>query len=313
MRRTMLRLAAVVWMTAVGVVSVTATGANADPPTQQGWWTVSNPGGLPANPADAQADVPSNGLLVQSGPVDPTSPCNCTAYAGLVYELADGLTASELTLKVAPNSATTPVATLEVCPLLSPGLRTEQGGPLDDAPEYDCKQHAKASVSDSTFTFHVGPLVNNGILAEAVLPGDSTSRVVLSKPDNSSLATTPSSSSTGTPFPTPSIPATSPATSGGTTTSGGGGGGGAAISQPAPPSLPQQSQVGGTDTAQQPVVAPSPSASTAPLAAAPVAAASNEDSGSAPVAVILLVAGLAVGAALWALAGRGTAGGLTET
>src|SRR4051794_7166542 len=244
MRRTMLRLAAVVWMTAVGVVSVTATGANADPPTQQGWWTVSNPGGLPANPADAAADVPSDGLLVQAGPVNPTAPCSCTAFAGLIYELADGLTATDLTLKVAPNSATTPVATLELCVLANPTFAAQQGGALADAPGYDCKQHQTASLAagDSTFTFHVGSLVSDGILAVAILPGDSTSRVVLSKPGTSSLTTGPSSPSSSTSF-TPSFAPTPAQSSAASVPSGAGGSTGGGL---APPQLPDQQALGGT-------------------------------------------------------------------
>src|SRR5258707_14954893 len=58
MRRALLRLGAVAWATTAVVVGVAATVANADAPGQQGWWTVTNPGGLPANPA---ADVPSDG------------------------------------------------------------------------------------------------------------------------------------------------------------------------------------------------------------------------------------------------------------
>src|SRR3954454_24545819 len=120
-------------------------------------------GGLPANPADATAaDVPSDGLLVQAGPVNPTVPCNCTAFAGLIYEIADGVTASDLRLEVAPKSATTPVATLELCLLANPPLSAKQGGPLPDARNYNRKQHQAPSLAagDSSFTFHVGSLVS---------------------------------------------------------------------------------------------------------------------------------------------------------
>lgn len=314
MPRVVLRLGAVGWMIAAAVVGVAPTVARADAPGAQGWWTVSNPGGLPANPAAAQADVPGDGLLVQAGPVNPTAPCNCTAYAGLVYELTDGFTASDLTLKVAPHSATTPVAKLELCVLVNPGLNTEQGGPLTDAPDYDCTKHATASLGagGSSFTFHVGSLVSNGILAVAILPGDSTSRVVLSKPDTSSLATAPSTSSTGSSFPSTPSGGTSTTTKTGGATSGGGS---TSATAPAPApalQLPQPSAVGQSDTGQTPVIAPSPSAPAATLAAAPVAAESSTSSGSKPVAVVLLLAGLAAGAALWAMAGRGAAGGVAD-
>lgn len=313
MRRVPLRLLSVViWAGAAAVVAIGPTVARADPPQQQGWWTAANPGGSPANPATAQADVPPDGLLVQAGPVNPTSPCGCTAYAGLVYELTDGVTASDLTLKVAPNSATTPVATLELCTLVNPTLNAEQGGPLGDAPAYDCKDHATASLGsgDSSFTFHVGSLVSDGILAVAVLPGDSTSRVVLSKPDSSALATTASTSVAGTTFTGSSNAGTSTANGGGSTSSGGGG---STLGGPPPPSPPSQPAVGGTGAGQTPVVAPSPSSSAPALAASPVASASTAGNGSTPVAAVILVAGLAVGAALWALAGRGRPDGVAET
>jgi hypothetical protein len=305
MARMLARIGAVMFALAATVVGITSTVAQADAPERQGWWTVTNPGGLPVNPATVSSDVPKDGLLVQAGPVNPTSPCNCTAFAGLVYEIADGLTASDLTLKVAPQSATTPVATLQVCALVNPTLTPEQGGPLTDAPDYDCKQHATASSSagDSSFTFHVGSLVSNGLLAIAILPADSTSRVVLAKPDSSSLVTTASTPSSGPTVPSPSSAATSTAQSGGSASSGGG-----STLPVTTPQLPQQSAVGRADTGQTPVVAPSPS----PLAAAPVAATSSTGHGSKPVAVIVLVAGLAAGAALWALAGRAPAGDLTE-
>lgn len=309
MRRTLLRIGALVTATAAVVVGVSPLLARADAPQQQGWWTDANPGGLPANPASAAADVPDDGLLVQAGPVNPTAPCNCTAFAGLVYELADGTTATDLTLKVAPNSATTPVASLELCGLVNPTLDTEQGGAMADAPDFDCKQHESASLGagDSSFTFHVGSLVSDGILAVAILPGDSSSRVVLSKPGDSSLATTMSTSSDD--FAAGPAPAAS--SGDGTAPSGSGGGVPPAAEQPAP-QLPSQSAVG-ADAGETPVVAPAPStAAASPVAVAPVAATSTPSTGPTPVAVLILIAGLALGAALWAMAGRGSVGEPTE-
>jgi hypothetical protein len=308
MRRTLLRLVAVLWMTATGVVSIATTVANADAPVSQGWWTVSNPGGLPANPADATAaDVPSDGLLVQAGPVNPTAPCNCTAFAGLIYEIADGVTASDLTLKVAPNSATTPVATLEMCVLANPTFTAKQGGPLTDAPNYNCKQHEAASLAagDSSFTFHVGSLVSDGILAVAILPGDSNSRVVLSKPAKGSLTTVPSSSFSGTAFTPPIAP--TPATASVPS----GGGGSITVGAP-PPQIPDQQALGGTGVGQAPEVASPPSTAAPNPAVTPVAAVSDASNTSKPVAVVVLVAGLGLAAALWAMAGRGPAADLTE-
>jgi hypothetical protein len=308
MRRALLRINAVGWALGLAVVGLAPMVARADAPTEQGWWTVANPGGLPLSPADATAaDVPADGLLVQSGPINPTSPCNCTALAAVIYELKDGTTATDFTLKVAPNSGTTPVATLELCPLVNAGLHSEQGGPLGDAPDYDCKHHESAALGagDSSFTFHVGSLVSDGILAVAIIPGDSTSRVVLSKPNSSSLATTESTSS-GPAFPAPSISAPSTTDSGSAPVTGG-----AAAQQPSVPSLPQQSSVGGSDPGQTPVIAPSPAATA--VATTPVAATSSTDKGSTPIAILIIVAGIAVASALWAVAGRGPGQGIAES
>src|SRR5207253_242273 len=118
-----LLLAAAAAVMALGVVP---TAAHADAPRDQGWWTVTNP--LPAPP-----DVPARGLLVQGG--GGGAP---TAIAAVLYELDSGATAGTLTLAVAPNSATTPGATLQLCPLLQPINHAEQGGPMADAPPYNC-------------------------------------------------------------------------------------------------------------------------------------------------------------------------------
>jgi hypothetical protein len=308
MRRGWSRLLVVGWVATAAAVGVVPNVARADGPLQQGWWTVTNPGGLPVNPSTVNADVPADGLLVQAGPVNPTSPCGCTALAGLVFELSDGTTATDLTLKVAPNSGTTPVATLELCTLVNPTLDAEQGGALGDAPDYDCTHKATAALSSggSSFTFHVASLVSAGILAVAVLPGDSTSRVVLSKPGNSSLATAASVPSSGfSPSPTP--------TSSSGAGSGSSSGGGSSVSQPSVPNLPQQPAVGGTDAGQAPVVAPSPVPSATALAVAPVAAATGAGNGSTPVAVLILLGGLVLAATLWSLAGRGPTEGIAES
>jgi hypothetical protein len=306
MRRLLMRLGVTGCIAVAAVGGVAPTLARADGPTQQGWWTITNPGGLPLNPADINGDVPSDGLLVQAGPVNPTSPCGCTALAGLIYELADNTTATDLTLKVAPNSATTPVASLELCPLVNATLNAEQGGALGDAPDYDCKQKTTGSLdaNGTSVTFHVGPLVSDGILAVAIVPGDSTSRVVFSKPSTSSLATAPSSPSSG--FSPPPVPSSSAASTDTSSSDGG-----ATVSQPSLPSLPQQTDVGSADTGQAPVIAPSASAT--PLAAAPAAASTSTDKGSAPIAILILLAGLVVAAALWSLAGRGPTDGLAES
>src|SRR5437763_4417601 len=122
--------------TAMLLTCVTATTAHADEPLQQGWWTVANTG---VAPAPAPPDVPSDGLLVQGGTQGPS------AFAALVYSFSPGSTVGPLTLTIAPNSATSPGAKLEVCPLANGTINADQGGPMKDAPHYNCASKALAS------------------------------------------------------------------------------------------------------------------------------------------------------------------------
>ena len=296
--------------TAVALFATLANRAGADAPEEQGWWTLTNqsaglpvsaPVGLPNPP-----DVPPDGLLVQSGPSGPLAPCACVAIAAVVYELPSGSIASELTLKVAPNSATTPVATLDLCALTTTTISSEQGGPMADAPDYDCSKKVTAALDTggTTFKFSVAKLASNNSLAVAIVPGDSNTRVALSKPDASSLTTTAGlSSSSFNPAPPP--------TTGGTGSTDTGSAGG---TQPAPPALPAQPVVGGADSSgQSPVVASAPSTPAASsLQTSPVAATTPAGNSSTPVAVIVLIAGLALGAALWMSAGRAPTEAVTD-
>ena len=187
--RPILAAVAVSMMTIFGLLALGGT-AQAQSPDQQGWWTAINPGlaqqGLPVALPSAPPDIPSNGLLVEGGMSD-SSP---TAFAALVYNLADGGSVSSLTLTVAPNSGTTPDSTLEICPLKATTIVAEQGGPMSDAPAYQCSHKVTASPgsSGSSYKFDASTLVSNGALAVAILPSSPTDRVVLSQPDGSSLA-----------------------------------------------------------------------------------------------------------------------------
>lgn len=182
----------VLCLIAIGCVQVTAAGLGvtssyADAPAQQGWWTVTNPGGVPSGLPVAvppsPPDVPPDGLLVQGG-ASPTSP---NAFAAVVYPVPDGATVENLTLAVAPNSGTTPNSTLELCELSGQSISSDQGGPISDAPSYDCSRKATASANGSNYQFGVSSLVSNGVLAVAILPSSVTDRVVLSHPGPDSL------------------------------------------------------------------------------------------------------------------------------
>jgi len=190
-RRPLLALASA-WVVALVAVGVAAAPAGAAAPRDQGWWTSlaapSAPGApvaLPAAPVNPIApDVPARGLLVQAG--GGGAP---TAFSALLYELDPGTTAGALTLAVTPQSVTTPTATLQVCRLLSPINHPEQGGPIGDAPPYDCSHKATATPTANTYKFDVAGLVTDGLVAVAILPTGPTDRVVLNAPDNSSLQT----------------------------------------------------------------------------------------------------------------------------
>jgi hypothetical protein len=169
-----------------------SSSASAEAPGQQGWWTTTNLGSVPelgaTVPVSTAPDVPAEGLLVQGGQSS-TMPA---AYAALIYPLDPGITATTLTLTVHTQSATTPGTTLEICPLADPAIVEEQGGPISDAPAYDCSHGIKASPSSNgmTYTFDVSMWKTQASLAVAVLPTSTTDRVVFDQPSDHSLATT---------------------------------------------------------------------------------------------------------------------------
>lgn len=167
--------------------------AKADSPDSQGWWTSANPGNIggvaPPATLPAPPDVPSNGILVQGGLTSSSGAgdSGATAYGALAYAVPNGATVGKLTLAVAPNSATTPSATLELCPLTTQNFQSEQGGPMSDAPSYNCSKNVTAAQASSSYQFDVSSLVSSGALTVAILPTSPTDRVALSQPDNQSL------------------------------------------------------------------------------------------------------------------------------
>jgi hypothetical protein len=299
------------------VAGLGANPAGAAAPDQQGWWTTLNQGNVPEvgkpAPAPTPPDVPAKGLLVQ-GPSASTpasaptaaapTPASSSpvAYAGLVYYLPIGATASTLTLTVAANSASTPMATLELCPLVNPVLNPEQGGPIADAPPYDCTHNVSAGPNGSAYQFQVSDLVTDGSLAVAILPTSPADRVVLDQPDANSL--------TEQAAPASAVPQPQDSSSGATPIS--------ALSTPLPEALPSFG-ISPYGALPGPTPAPSAGGSAAPAAppAAPAPAAAAPRSSSAipvfgtlagdsasPLTVALVMAGLMGGAALWFVAGR---------
>jgi len=196
MKTWMRRGAILVVVSILLISSVLAFGksARADIPSEQGWWTSASPGGVggvaaPASPP-APPDVPQNGLLVQGGPTSTSGAADTGpfAYAALVYQLPGGATPGSLTLTVAPSSATTPSTTLELCALRTQQFQAEQGGPMSDAPAFDCTKNVTAAPSSSSYQFNVASLISNDALAVAILPTSPADRVVLAQPGDQSLA-----------------------------------------------------------------------------------------------------------------------------
>ena len=174
----MRRLAAVVVLVAAAVGGF-ASPASADAPTAQGWWNAANMG--LAQPPDPP-DVPSDGLLLQGGLSGPS------AYAALSFTLPVDTTAASLTLDVA--STATQATAVQAC-VAKPGWKPAQGGPMADAPAYDCARSVPAVLSADSkhlvFRDVSGLATLDGALSVALVPGDSD-RVALAKPAASALA-----------------------------------------------------------------------------------------------------------------------------
>lgn len=247
-----------------------------------GWWTTSPVAVAP----DAQ------GALVVQGGVQADQP---VSYAAVQFTLADGESASHLTLAVAPGSASTPAATLTVCPLTGSFAPTD-GGAMADAPPYDCASKASAPAANGVYTFDVSALAATGTLALAVLPGWPSDRVALSKPDAAALETAAGPSSAGTDAAsgadagsaqTFAAPATPSFTSG-------------SFDVPPPPSVAADV----LDVPRSAVGAPgsAPAAASAPVA--PAASGTRGGRRTAPLVFVLLVL---VAGGLWLGAGRTTA------
>lgn len=295
----------------IGLVIFPTTGAGADQgigPAQQGWWTAVNPG-PPAPAPPTPPDVPSKGLLVQGGANSPTS------YAGLVYQLPAGSSAGILTLDVTSGSATTPSTTLEVCSLDIETLNADQGGPMSEAPAYNCAQSttAQPAAGGGSYQFSVGSLATNSVLAIAILPTSPSDRVVFDPPSAQSLAVSASGGGAASSDFTPGQ-----AFSGQAGTSGSTGAGSSVtalngVSAPAAlgSGLSSPSPAAGPAPALAPTQAGSPTKSANPpnsnsLLPNNLAAGSpstGEDSPQ-PLAIGLAIAGVIAAIALWGSASR---------
>ncbi len=274
--------------------------ASSQAPVQQGWWTSSNPGSTPVAPPPPP-DVSATGLLVQGGLGSPSS--GNGAYAALRYVLPADASVGPLTLRQTASSASTPGATLSACALAVSSFIAEQGGPIVDAPAYDCTHRVDAlahpdAAGAVTYTFEIRGLVKGGILALAILPGNATTRVALDAPGDSSLsfvsARAPAEDQSGrVPAPEPIPSPTSPSSD-------------ATAAGPllGPGVSPASSAMASPGNA--PLVAAGDQVRTDAQAIAPAAASSSADSDRQSL-VGLVVAALVLGAVLYSVASRDSA------
>jgi hypothetical protein len=180
-----------------------APAAHAEPPVLKGWWS-----SAPVGP-----DVPSDGLFVQGGLAGPI------AYAALVYEFGTS-TPGQLAVTVASGSASTPSATMQLCPLKTAKFDAKQGGSLEEAPAYEqsaCLPPVAAS-SSGEYRFDAASLAHDGVLAVALLAASPSDRIVLDSPGSDSLHLTEAGSGGGGdvsgsagPGATDVLPSSSPA------------------------------------------------------------------------------------------------------
>ena len=298
----LVRLLATSFLATSALLWVGVAPAGADAPAGTGWWTSANPGSVLGSPTPPPPpDVPAHGLLVEGGP-DSSSP---TALAAVVYQLPANTIADRLTLTVAENSATTPAATLQLCPLSNAAIVVEYGGPMSDAPTYKCSSKVTSAPSSDgkQYNFKVASVVTDDALAVAILPTSPTDRVVIAAPEQKSLTVTeiPTSGGAG------GQPTTGTGTGASNSSSGSDVGGAAPNPLPAgadtPPSLP-----GTTPTTTQPNAVPTPQVAPAqsPATDSGFQASSFTPSSSRtkPLAVVLLIAVVIIGGAVWEAAGR---------
>jgi hypothetical protein len=280
-------------------------------PAQQGWWTAANPGS-PLPPVPAPPDVPSGDLLLEGG----SSAAQPVAISALVYFLPPDSGVQSLALNVAPASLSTPGAPIELCPLDGDSIVAEQGGPMSDAPAYDCRRSVTAKPTGSTYRLDVSSLASGGALAVALLTTGPADRIVLAKPfllqvapDVSAPTFTVGSLPSGSP-PNPSTSASAPLPS-------------SAPSPPVPAVAGSGIRAATSDgpPVVAPQLAPAPSAATTvpsePGVSEPAVALAgsvkSSSSGARAFATGAAVLAIVTALSLWMMAGRRSAGSRSGT
>lgn len=294
----------VVLMAVAASVAAIGPARGAPSSLRWGWWTAATPVVYP--------DVPPDGLVVHGG----SSPDAPLAYSAVGFEVGPKAESVALRLSVAPGSASTPGASVAACPLTGASFSPTRGGPVSDAPPFDCTTRVTAgpSADGSAYRLDLTSLVREGGVAVAILPTAAGERVVFAAPTPSAVEVAEPTSGAGA-VAGPVVPAEPDAV----TSSGGGGdaeapavsitGGADSLVLPPPPAVPEAAAPGSPEVPRAAGVPGSGGATGTPVtgagevAQAPtVAAATERTSGVAAAAF----AGLAVLAALlWFLAGRG--------
>lgn len=157
------------WL-ALAALATLASPAGAATSVRSGWWT--------SAPVALAPDVGEDRLLVQGG-ADPARPL---AYAALSFALDPGEAPASIELVVAPESGTTPGATLVLCALTAPATEA-QGAPAAEGPPFDCSITVDAAPSGAgTYVADLAPFPTDGALDVALLPARPADRIVLERP-----------------------------------------------------------------------------------------------------------------------------------
>jgi hypothetical protein len=298
-------LRAVVSVVALAVLGLTpAQSAMAESPTEvvHGWWTQA--AAAPGVPGALVApDAPTEGLVVQGG-ADGVGPIS---FAALAFSYEAGSVPTVLRLPLASGSVAAGTA-LQACAVLGP-VNPASGGPMSEAPSYDCSAAVPATVEADAVTFDVSALATSADELKVALlaagPGD---RIVFAKPDVSVLTLRDVGSSSSAPEPAP---------------------------EPEPAEVPEPASFGSEVVALPPAfdllaeaLPPALPGSAAPSVAEPVAAgapvlpevpqpagldataelaAAGTDEGPSASLALLAALGLLVGAVLWGAASQAAA------
>jgi hypothetical protein len=228
-------LATVAWM-----FSAPPESAAALAPAQTAWWNVANQPGAPAIPPPSDVDLAKHDLYVQGagGTGLPSQPATGNAQGGaqdlaaIHYQVPEGAAVQKLTLQLTGNHPASPIGVV-ACLITDPAFRSEDNGPVNDIPKYDCGTQAagkpNAAVTAVEFA-DIGKLVRGSELLLMLVPGQ-FDRVVFAHPDAAALQ----ASSGFTQPPAIAAPAELPAfTAQAPTTDTGAGSTGSSFSAPAP-------------------------------------------------------------------------------